>query len=134
MTVPAQPIVFFDGVCGLCNWIVDLLLRADTNQVLLYAPLQGETARRALGPMTQDVGEWSFFLLDERGLHERSDAVLATCRHLGGSWALFGLLGVVPREILDEGYRFIARNRYQWFGQHETCRIPTAEERGRFLP
>jgi predicted DCC family thiol-disulfide oxidoreductase YuxK len=134
MTVPAQPIVFFDGVCGLCNGIVDLLLRADTNQTLLLAPLQGETARRALGPMAQKVEGWSFVLLDERGVHDRSDAVLATCRHLGGLWGLVSLLGMVPREVLDEGYRFIARNRYRWFGQHETCRVPTADERARFLP
>jgi predicted DCC family thiol-disulfide oxidoreductase YuxK len=136
MTVPAQPIAFFDGVCGLCNAIVDFLLRVDTKRVLLFAPLQGETARRALGPMAQeqDVGEDSFVLLDEHGMHERADAVLATCRHLGGPWALIGLAGLLPLELLDQGYRFIARNRYDWFGQRATCRIPTAEERERFLP
>ncbi len=134
MSVPVKPIVFFDGVCGLCNATVDLLLRIDTRQIFLFAPLQGETARRALGVPPADASEWSILLLDERGLHQRSDAALEICRRLGWPWALLGLLRWVPRGLRDAGYRVIARNRYRWFGRHETCRVPTPEERERFLP
>ncbi len=134
MTVPAQPIVFFDGVCGLCNAIVDLLLRIDTRRVLLFAPLQGETARRALGPLAQNGGAWSVILLDAEGRFDHSEAALRIFRYVGWPWSLLALLKVVPRDLRDRAYDFIARHRYEWFGKRATCRVPTPEERERFLP
>ncbi|MEA2638943.1 MAG: hypothetical protein QOF51_337 [Chloroflexota bacterium] len=132
--VARTPIVFFDGVCELCNRSVDLLLRADTQRVFAFASLQGETARELLPPLTGDTSRWSIVYLDERGEHRESDAVLAICRRLGGPWRLLGLARVLPRWLRDPAYRFIARHRYGTFGERATCRIPTAAERSRFLP
>jgi predicted DCC family thiol-disulfide oxidoreductase YuxK len=129
-----QPIVFFDGVCGLCNRLVDVLLRADRGARLRFAPLQGETARALLPPRPADAAEWSIVYLDERGLHERTDAVLRLGRRLGGVWRLVTVLRLMPPPIRDGLYRVIARNRYQWFGRRGACRIPSADERRRFLP
>ena len=134
MTVPVQPIVFFDGVCGLCNRVVDLLLQIDTQEVLLFAPLQGETARRALGPLAQDVEAWSVILLDSKGQWAHSDAALRIFGHVGWPWSILMLLGIVRRDLRDQLYSFIARHRYAWFGKRATCRVPTPEERARFLP
>ena len=48
-TVPTDaPIVFFDGVCGLCNQAVDFLVSRDRKHGLRFAPLQGETSQRLL--------------------------------------------------------------------------------------
>jgi predicted DCC family thiol-disulfide oxidoreductase YuxK len=134
MPAATRPIVFFDGDCALCNASVDLILRADTRRRFLFAPLAGQTAREILPPLTADPGEWSIVLLDEDGVREQSDAALAICRELGGAWTLLGLLRALPRRLRDHAYRVIARNRYRWFGHHETCRIPTEAERARFLP
>ncbi|MFN8634914.1 MAG: thiol-disulfide oxidoreductase DCC family protein [Chloroflexota bacterium] len=129
------PIVFFDGVCGLCNGSVDWLMARDRRAVLRFAPLQGETAQRTLGPLDDDPETWSMVLVDETGRYRRSDAAIKIVEYLGGPWAIAGrVIGIVPRGLRDAGYRWIARNRYRWFGQHETCRIPTPEERSRFLP
>ncbi len=134
MTVPVQPIVFFDGVCGLCNMFVDLLLAIDTEGVLLFAPLQGETARRALGPLAHDVNAWSIILLDPKGQWAHSDAALRIFGHVGWPWSLLTLLAIVPRDLRDRVYEYVAVHRYAWFGKKGTCRLPTAEERARFLP
>lgn len=72
--------------------------------------------------------------LDERGLHDQSDASLQVYRRLGGFWAVLGWLRFVPRLLRNPVYRMIARNRYRVFGKRETCRVPTPEERDRFLP
>jgi predicted DCC family thiol-disulfide oxidoreductase YuxK len=53
---------------------------------------------------------------------------------LGGVWRVVAWLRFMPRVLRDGTYRVIARNRYRWFGKRETCRVPTAEERARFLP
>jgi len=129
-----RPIIFFDGVCGLCNAVVDRLLRLDRKQVFLFAPLQGETAQRLLPPLDEDWRQWSILLLDEKGLHDKSDAALGICRKLGGVWSVVALLRFVPRFLRDPVYRVIARSRYRWFGKKEVCRIPTVGERARFLP
>ena len=130
---PSPPIVFFDGVCGLCNRSVDLLLRWDTKAVLRFAPLQGSTAR-ALLPAEQTRDLDSLVLKDAKGIHRRSDAALLALEHLGGGWRMMGLLRALPRGWRDAVYGWVARHRYRWFGKKESCRLPSANERERFLP
>ena len=129
-----NPIIFFDGVCGVCNTFVDVLLRLDRRQVFLFAPIQGETARQRLPPLPAHPGEWSIVYLDERGTFERSDACIEIARRLGGGWTLFACLRFVPRFLRHAIYGLVARNRYRLFGEREACRVPTAAERTRFLP
>ena len=133
-TALTHPILFFDGICGLCNRSVDLLLRIDKEDVFRFAPLQGETARRMQPPLTGDPEIWSILYLDENGLHDQSDVTMQVCRRLGGLWGLVGLLRIMPVSIRNAAYRFVARNCYSWFGKHDTCRLPTPQEQARFLP
>lgn len=151
-----QPILFFDGVCGLCNRFVDFMLRADSQHRFRYAPLQGETARRLLGMDDEaegcqpggggdEAGDHqasdrppdtlrSFIFLDKDRLYEQSNAVLLAMKRLGGAWRVIAVLYVFPRPLRDFVYRVVARNRYRWFGRREECRLPTPDERDRFLP
>ena len=130
----AAPIIFFDGVCGLCNRSVDWIIRRDQYAIFRFAPLQGDTARERFG-IESGADLKTIVLLDEHGQHRRSDAVVAILRRLGGFWRVCGaLLWIVPRPIRNWGYDVIACNRYRWFGQHDTCRMPTPAERARFLP
>ncbi|HEX7926436.1 MAG TPA: DCC1-like thiol-disulfide oxidoreductase family protein [bacterium] len=127
------PIICFDGVCGLCNRFVDVLLRLDRRHVLRFAPLQGSTARARL-PAGVTTGVDTVVLLDDAGVHQRSDAVLRILGHLGQPWRGLAWLGwAVPRPVRDCLYDAIAARRYGWFGQRKTCRLPTVEERNRFL-
>jgi predicted DCC family thiol-disulfide oxidoreductase YuxK len=129
-----KPIIFFDGVCGMCNRFVDVMLTADRRQQFLFAPLQGETAAKMLPPLDEKPEEWSLIYLDETGIHDQFDASLEIYRRLGGMWRLLALFRYVPRSIRTPAYRVIARNRYRWFGRRDACRFPTAAERTRFLP
>ena len=134
-TGPTQlPIIFFDGNCGMCNRFVNLILKADRREVFRFAPLQGERARRLLPPLPPDPRDWSMLYLDERGLHDQSDASLEVYRRLGGTWTILSWGRFVPRSLRTPVYRVIARNRFRVFGRSETCRVPSVGERGRFLP
>jgi len=126
--------VFFDGECGMCGRLVRALLRADRRGALAFAPLQGETARRLLPPLPPDRGEWGLVYLDERGIHRKADATFEVLRRLGGLWSIPALARFLPRPLRDGAYRHVARNRYRWSGRAAGCRVPTPEERGRFLP
>lgn len=128
----SERIVFFDGVCGLCNRFIDRLLRMDRDGSLSFAPLQGSTAQQRLPAGMADAMESVVYLRDGAVL-QRSDAALRILIDLGSWRVLHGAWFIFPRVLRDEVYNWIARNRYRWFGKRETCRIPTPEERGRFL-
>jgi predicted DCC family thiol-disulfide oxidoreductase YuxK len=128
------PILFFDGVCGLCNRFVDFTLTHDRKARIRMAPLQGETARDRLTPADVQSLD-SVVLLDERGLHRRSAAVVRVLRQFSPTWQILaGLLWLIPRPLRDLGYKLVAANRYRLFGKKETCRMPSPGERARFLP
>jgi predicted DCC family thiol-disulfide oxidoreductase YuxK len=130
----AHPIVFFDGVCGFCNRVVDFAIRRDRGAKLRFAPLQGETARRMLS--AADVENLSTFVFyDEGSAYRRSSAVARMLWRIGGVWRVAGaLLWIIPKPLRDLGYRLVAKYRYALFGKKETCRMPSPAERERFLP
>lgn len=129
-----SPVLFFDGVCGLCNCFVDFILRQDHRGVLRLAPLQGETAEALLDRPDRESVETVVLRVGGRSFR-RSAAVVRVLWRLGAFWkAVGGLLWLVPLPLRDLGYRIVAGNRYRLFGRKETCRMPTAEERGRLLP
>jgi predicted DCC family thiol-disulfide oxidoreductase YuxK len=128
------PIVFFDGVCNLCNGYVDFMMRRDRQGRFRFASLQGEIARTRLGETLRASGDIpSIVLLDEQGIHARSAAVLRMLTGLGGPWHLLRLLQCLPSPLLDAFYDFVAARRVRWFGRRETCRVPTPSDRDRLL-
>lgn len=128
-----ERIIFFDGVCGLCNRSVDHLLRVDQDRIFRFSPLQGITAQEKLPPGSAVALETAVYLRDGMVL-QRSDAALRILLDLGGWRRMYGFFYVFPRAIRDAVYGWIARNRYRWFGKRDTCRMPTQAERDRFLP
>lgn len=132
-TPQTETIVFFDGVCHLCNGFVDFAIARDRHRRLRFAPLQGETAKRLL-PDTDRARLESVVLSHDGRLFRESAAVLEIFRLLGGGLGLLGALGkIVPAFLRDPLYRFVARRRRKWFGERDACRLPTPEERGRLL-
>jgi predicted DCC family thiol-disulfide oxidoreductase YuxK len=128
------PIIFFDGECNLCNGFVDLLLQIDRDGIFHLSPLQGKTAAQFLPPLPNDREAWSIFYLDEHQLYSQSDAAIQIAKRLGGLWTTLGISELLPSTARDHLYRIVASNRYRWFGQRATCRVPTEQEQARFLP
>ena len=129
-----RPVVFFDGVCGLCNASVDFFLKRDRGGVFLFAPLQGETAKERLDVKdTDNLG--SVVLQVDGKTFRHSSAVARMLWRLGGFWGFVGaMLWLIPWPIRHLGYKTVAVFRYRLFGKKESCRLPTPEERSRFLP
>ena len=126
-------IVFFDGECTLCNFFVDFLIRHDSKKRLKYASLQGETARQLI-PHLSKPPYASVVLVSDGVAQTESTAALEALAELGGAWPTVKALQVIPSFIRDAVYRYIAKNRYKWFGKKDSCRLPTPEERSYFLP
>ncbi|MDJ0703080.1 MAG: DCC1-like thiol-disulfide oxidoreductase family protein [Leptolyngbyaceae cyanobacterium MO_188.B28] len=130
----ANAIVFFDGECLLCNSFVDFILRIDKANVLQIATLQGYTAQERLPALPEQIEEWSIYYIEAEEIYDQSDAVLRVLYRLGGIWHWLSFARIVPRRIRNFVYKIIARNRYRWFGRRATCRMPSEQDKARFLP
>jgi predicted DCC family thiol-disulfide oxidoreductase YuxK len=140
------PLLLYDGVCGLCNRFVRFVLRHDRRTIFRFASLQSPLAARILATYSVNRGmlDTVYVVRDFDGekppnqsqtaLLSRSDATLFVLLKLGGFWRVTAfVLRLVPRFVLDWGYRRIAGSRYRIFGRYEACPIPEPSVRSRFL-
>ena len=134
-----QPILFFDGVCGLCDRLVQLVLRHDRQRQFRFAALQSDFARATLAAHGRpsasgdDTLDTMFVLTSDGRLLKKARAILFVARALGAPWSWLRLVAPLPTRVLDWFYDRVARNRYRLFGKRDACRLPTAEEKLRFL-
>lgn len=131
----AETVIFFDGVCNLCNASVQFVIARDSKNYFKFAALQSDLAVSKLANYSLQVKQGDSFVLLENGkVYEQSTAALRVAKRLNGLWPLLYAFIVVSPFIRNWVYKFIARNRYKWFGKQESCWVPTPELRSRFYP
>lgn len=127
-------IILFDGVCRLCDGLVDFVMGRDASQRFKFAPLQSSAGRELLRHHGLSLDDLDTFVLIENGrAYTRSTAALRVLRHLPAPWPLAHVFFVVPLPIRDAVYGLIASNRHRMFGKRQTCRTPTPGEQKRFI-
>jgi len=127
-------IVIFDGVCNFCNGAVNFIIKRDSTGRFVFTPMQSPTGQKLIEKYgAAMVGVDTFLLVKEGQCFERTDAALEITKDLSGLWHWFRVLKILPQPFLDHFYRLFARNRYRLFGRRETCMVPTAGVRDRFL-
>ncbi len=127
-------IIYFDGVCGLCNSIVDILLKIDIEEKFLYSPLQSKYAEKNfLEKHPQYKNVHSIVLKGDKRYMIKSDAVIAIIKELKWYWKVFLFIQFLPKKLRDRAYDYIAKKRYKWFGKREKCRVPSGKNKSRFL-
>lgn len=131
--IETKQIVFFDGVCNLCNGAVNWLIDHDSRNQLHFAPLQGESFHLLKNSKTLSDDLSTIVFWSEGRFFTHSEAVLRVCAALGGIWRLARVGLIIPAFLRDILYRFIARNRYRWFGKRDACRLPTPTLAAKFL-
>lgn len=131
--------MFYDGVCGLCNHLVQFLLKRDAHDRFRFASLQSDFARNVLTRHGRDPHDLDTVYVvkdynqSNEALLSHSDAILHMLNQLGGIWKLTGIGRVLPKVFRDAVYRTVARNRYRVFGKHESCMLPEPQHRQKFL-
>lgn len=129
-----HPIIFFDGVCNLCTGSVQFIIKRDRKDLFRFAALQSEQAMPYLSSFDGPLKNLDTILLLENGkIYQRSTAVLRIVRQLGGAWPLLYGLIIIPVSIRDWLYGQVAKRRYQFWGKQESCMVPTAELKAKFL-
>ena len=124
----AQPIIFFDGVCNLCNASVQFVIDRDKENYFKFTALQSDYAKEVLSNFDFNSSALNSILLLEDGkIYTKSSSVLRIVKKLNGFWPLLYSFYIVPKFLRDWVYDIIAKNRYKWCGKQENCRVPTPE-------
>jgi len=136
----SHPILLYDGVCGLCNRVVQFILKRDVSAVFRFASLQSSFASSILERHGKNALALDAVYLavesdsEPETLLAGADAAIFVLRELSGVWGWLGAgLRLLPRSVRDGGYRLVARNRYKVFGRYDSCPAPSQAARGRFL-
>jgi predicted DCC family thiol-disulfide oxidoreductase YuxK len=126
-------IIFFDGICVLCNRVVDFLIRHDKKQLLKFAALQSELAGKLIDLKVSPEDQDTVIYFDSGKIFTRSEAVLRIAEYLGFPYNAIKMAYLLPLPVRDAIYDYIAGKRFRWFGKRDFCRMPDEETRGRIL-
>lgn len=127
-------IILFDGVCNFCNSTVNFILKQNKDKVFHFAALQSETGKELLvknGKLSNHLS--SIIFIDEDLFLEGTDAVIGILKYLKGYKFIYHIIRLIPRKFSNMLYVFVAKNRYQWFGKRETCRVPNEKDKEVFF-
>ena len=138
MEIPELPqdklILLFDGVCNLCDSLVQYIIKHDKKDKFRFDSLQSENGVKILRHLGLDPEKMDSMILYVPGkaYYDKSDAALEIGRHVGFRIPA-AILSAIPKAIRNPVYRLVSRNRYRWFGKKDQCMLPTPEIREKFL-
>jgi predicted DCC family thiol-disulfide oxidoreductase YuxK len=131
-STPSKTIVFFDGVCNLCNSSVNLLLKLDKKEVFSFSSLQSDFASNLI-PKEIQTEKDSMVLFKNERFYTEAEAVFEMVKTLNNWTKLLLVLKILPLKWNTIIYGWVAKNRYKMFGRKDECMIPDENVRNRFI-
>ncbi len=127
-------IILFDGVCNFCNFWVNFIIDRDKKNVFRFAALQSEAGQTLLKKFKLSTSDFdTFILISGEEYFTKSTAAFKIAKELKSILKIFYPLIFLPEPVRDFFYDLVAKSRYKLFGKRNTCRIPSKEEREKFL-
>ena len=128
-----KKIIFYDGLCAMCNRFIRLLIKLDKKEKFLLAPLQGKNGEILKEKFSKELQGIDSVIFYNKEVFTKSSAVINILNELGGAYKLAYIFIIIPTFISDSIYDYIARNRFQWFGKLDKCPMPEKKSISRFL-
>lgn len=116
--------VLYDEQCPLCRRTAARLQSMRTSARIVAVPLQSSDVSRWLPGGNVDELLAELHVIDEDGrVYRGADAVLTVLEQARGIGPWLSALRRIPgfRPLSVKVYRWIARNRYRWFGRDDPC-------------
>ena len=127
-------VVYYDGVCGLCDSFINILLKIDSDGILKFSSLQGNSGQKLLSDLNFDTNELDTVLFRTNDqVYTKSTAVFKIIKSIGGIWGFFLLFDLLPTSFNDFIYRKISANRHKLFGKLDHCDISKFNRPGQFI-
>jgi len=132
--IEEKQIILFDGVCNFCNFWVNFVIKRDKKDLFRFVALQSEKTKELIGNFNFDSSKLdTFILVAGNKIFTKSTAALMICKQLDGLIKILYPCIILPKFFRDFIYDLVAKNRYNLFGRKESCRVPTEEEKLKFL-
>jgi predicted DCC family thiol-disulfide oxidoreductase YuxK len=129
-----KQIILFDGVCNFCNFWVNFVIKRDNRDIFRFSALQSDVSKEIIHRINYDISNPdTFVLIIGEDYYTKSTAALKVCKELSGMIKILYPIIILPKFFRDFVYDLIAKNRYKLFGKTDSCRIPTEEEKLKFL-
>ena len=126
-------IILFDGVCNYCNSMVNFAIRNNSKRDLRFAPLQSPVGMHLKEKFAVPPEVDSVVFIENSKAYIYADAALHICRHLDWPAKALYIFTIIPSFVSNAIYKWVARNRYKWFGKKDSCMVPPAEIKSLFL-
>ena len=129
-----KQLILFDGVCNFCDNTVQKIIKADSQNLFVFASIQSNIGQDVLKHIGINPNVDSIVLYQPNlAYFVESDAVIEIAKQLGGIYQFIQLGQIFPISLRDALYRYFAKNRYKWYGKKEECSIPSSEIKSKFL-
>lgn len=130
-----KKIILFDGVCNLCDSMVNYIIKKDKKDNFRFVALQSDLGQKILGHIGVNPSDIDSIILYEPGIayYYKSSAAIEIAKNLGGVFNFGVIFKIIPAALRNPIYDYIARNRYKWHGKKDLCMIPTPELKTKFL-
>jgi predicted DCC family thiol-disulfide oxidoreductase YuxK len=130
----ANNLIVFDGVCVLCNGMVQFIIARDKAAQFHFMTAQSQTGEALYDRLGKKSGDYeTYFFIADGKVYEKFDAVLAVMHRLGWPWRVLGVLKPLPLPLKNWLYDRVARNRYALFGKRDACMVPAPSVKARFV-
>ena len=129
-----KKIIFYDGICNMCNGFVNTVIKLDKRNQLFFSPLNGKNAKnllKAQGGKIKNIDSVIFY--NNKKISIKSEAVIDIIKSLGSFYIIISIIKIIPSFILDGIYDLVAKNRYSWFGKKSSCPMPDKKIVSQFI-
>jgi len=130
-----KKIILFDGVCNLCDSLLQFVIHHDKKDVFRFVALQsplGQEIVNHIGIQNENIDSVILYVPGV-AYYYKSSAALEIARELGGFFHLGTIFKIIPTVLRNHIYDYVAKNRYSWYGKKASCMIPTPELKSKFL-
>ena len=129
-----KKIIFYDGVCNMCNSFVNTIISLDKKNQLFFSPLNGKIAKKLLKKHSEKIKNIdSVIFYTHSKISVKSKAVIDIINSLGSLYKIISILNIIPALLLDYIYDLVAKNRYSWFGKKSSCPMPDKKIVSQFI-
>ncbi len=130
-----KKIILFDGVCNLCDSVVQFIIKRDKADIFRFVALQSDLGQEIVNYIGIDSSQTDSIILYQPGhsYYYKAEAALRIAKELGGIYSLLMVFNIFPKSLSNSVYDYIARNRYKWYGKKNECMIPTPAMKAKFL-
>jgi predicted DCC family thiol-disulfide oxidoreductase YuxK len=122
-----KPMVIYDGVCNLCHGFVRFVLKHEKKAQIHFVAFQHLDEPLKTKLAKSNFENSSVVFIHNNKTYFYSTAALRIAGFLKFPFNFLQVFFLVPPFIRNAVYRFIAANRYKWFGKKDACPIPPKE-------